>query len=130
MLTRMAMNEGKIANRLHVAQDGVEALAFLRREGRFDGAARPDLILLDLNLPRIDGRELLATIKQDPSLTTIPVVVLTTSDADRDVAVSYSLHANAYVTKPLDVLDLIKVVKGIVEFWFGSARLPHREPRI
>jgi two-component system, chemotaxis family, response regulator Rcp1 len=130
MLTRMAMKEGHIANRLHVTQDGVEALAFLRREGQFAGAVRPDLILLDLNLPRIDGRELLATIKQDPSLTTIPVVVLTTSDAERDVAVSYSLHANAYVTKPLDLSDLIKVVKGIVEFWFGSVRLPHRERRI
>src|SRR6185436_2225183 len=102
--------------------------AFLRREGEFADAVRPDLILLDLNLPRIDGRELLATIKQDPSLTTIPVVVLTTSDAERDVAKSYSLHANAYVTKPLEMSDFIDVVKGIEEFWFGCVRLPPREP--
>ena len=130
MLTRMAISECKIANRLHVAQDGVEALAFLRREGEFAGAVRPDLILLDLSLPRIDGRELLAIIKQDPSLTTIPVVVLTTSDTERDVAKSYSLLANAYVTKPLDMSDLIKVVKGIEEFWFGLVRLPPRERSI
>jgi two-component system, chemotaxis family, response regulator Rcp1 len=128
-LTRVAMSECKIANQLHIARDGVEALAFLRREGKFAGAVRPDLILLDLNLPRLDGRELLATIKQDPNLTTIPVVVLTTSDAERDVAKSYSLHANAYVTKPLEMSDFIEVVKGIEEFWFGCVRLPPRESR-
>jgi CheY-like chemotaxis protein len=127
-LTRMAMSECKIANQLHVAHDGVEALEFLRREGKFAGAVRPDLILLDLNLPRMDGRELLATIKQDPSLTAIPIVVLTTSDAERDVAKSYSLYANAYVTKPLEMSDFIEVVKGIEEFWFGCVRLPPHEP--
>jgi len=126
VLTRIAMKQCKIANQLHVAGDGVEALNFLRREGKYADAPRPDLILLDLNLPRMDGRQLLAAVKEDHTLRTIPVVVLTTSDAERDVMKSYSLHANAYVTKPLDMGEFIRIVKGIDEFWFGIVRLPHQ----
>jgi CheY-like chemotaxis protein len=128
LLTRIAMQQCKIANNLHVAEDGVEALAFLRREGKYAEVVRPDLILLDLNLPRMDGRDLLAKIKDDAALSTIPVVVLTTSDVERDVVRSYSLHANAYVTKPLDMDEFIRVVKGIDDFWFGIVRLPSRSP--
>jgi two-component system, chemotaxis family, response regulator Rcp1 len=124
LLTRIAMKQCKIANRLHVAEDGVEALQFLRKEGKFADAARPHLILMDLNLPRMDGRELLAAVKADDALKSIPLVVLTTSDAERDVVKSYALHANAYVTKPLDMDEFIRIVKGIDEFWFGIVRLP------
>jgi two-component system, chemotaxis family, response regulator Rcp1 len=124
VLTRIAMKQCKIANQMHVAGDGVEALAFLRREGKHAGAPRPDLILLDLNLPRMDGRQLLAAVKQDDSLRSIPIVVLTSSDAERDVMKSYALHANAYVTKPLDMGEFIRIVKSIDDFWFGIVRLP------
>jgi len=126
LLTKIAMQQCKIANNLHVAGDGVEALAYLRREGKHAQAVQPDLILLDLNLPRMDGRELLAVIKEDPALKMIPVVVLTTSDVELDVVRSYELHANAYVTKPLDMDEFIRIVKGIDEFWFGIVRLPSR----
>jgi CheY-like chemotaxis protein len=125
-LTRVAMERCKIANHLHVVRDGMEALAFLRREGKFAQVPRPDLILLDLNVPRLDGRDLLATIKEQPSLRTIPVVVLTTSDAEPDIDGSYALHANAYVTKPVEMEDFIKIVQGIDDFWFGLVRLPNR----
>lgn len=123
-LTREALKEEKIHNHLSVVSDGVEALAFLRQEGRHGKAARPDLILLDLNLPRKDGREVLAEIKSDEKLKLIPVVVLTTSDADRDILQSYRLHANCYIKKPLDLNQFSMVVKSIREFWLSIVKLP------
>ena len=130
LLTQIAMKECKIANRLNVSNDGEAALAYLRRQGAHAEAARPDLVLLDLNLPKMDGRELLREMKSDASLRTIPVVVLTTSDAETDVIRSYDLHANAYITKPLDMEQFIRVVRGIDDFWFGIVRLPgHVEGR-
>jgi CheY-like chemotaxis protein len=125
-LTREAFADHKVGNNLHVVSDGVEALSFLRREGTHANAVRPDLVLLDLNLPRVDGREVLAAIKADPDLATIPVVVLTTSDAEEDVLRSYRLHANAYVTKPVDFEQFIKVVQQIDEFFVQVVRLPAR----
>ena len=125
-LTREAWKEGKFRNNLHVAEDGVEALAFLRKQGRHVGAVRPDLILLDLNLPRKDGREVLAEIKQDPNLKHIPVVILTTSKAEQDILKTYDLHANCYITKPLDMDQFIRVVKSIEEFWLETVTLPPR----
>jgi two-component system, chemotaxis family, response regulator Rcp1 len=125
-LTVEGLNEGKVHNNLHVARDGVEALAFLRREGNYSDAVRPDLILLDLNLPRKDGREVLADIKADPDLKTIPVVVLTTSRAEQDVLHSYQLQANCYITKPVDLEQFIHVVKSIEDFWFTVVTLPRR----
>jgi CheY-like chemotaxis protein len=126
LLTRIAMQECKIANRLHVAKDGEVAMSFLRRQGEHAEAPRPDLVMLDLNLPRMDGRELLREMKSDPMLRVIPVVVLTTSDSETDVLRSYDLHANAYITKPLDMEQFVRVVKGIDDFWFGIVRLPRR----
>ena len=123
-LTREALREGKVRNNLHVAPDGVEALAFLRKEGRYADAVRPDLILLDLNLPRMDGREVLAHIKADASLRYIPVVVLTSSQAEQDIVRAYDLHANCYVTKPVDLDQFIHVVKSIEDFWFTIVKLP------
>jgi two-component system, chemotaxis family, response regulator Rcp1 len=123
-LAQEALRDAKMANNLNVVTDGVEALAFLRREGKHAGARRPDLMLLDLNLPKKDGREVLAEVKEDPDLRTIPVVVLTTSDADTDVIRSYELHANAYVRKPVDFDAFIEVVRTIEDFWFTVVRLP------
>jgi CheY-like chemotaxis protein len=123
-LTREALKEGMVRNSLTVARDGVEALQILRREGSHASAARPDVILLDLNLPRMDGREVLKAIKSDENLKRIPVVVLTTSNADEDVAKSYELQANCFVTKPLDLDQFMKVVKTISEFWLEVVRLP------
>ncbi|HEX8701893.1 MAG TPA: response regulator [Myxococcaceae bacterium] len=123
-LTIEALKEGKVRNNLSVAKDGVEALAFLRREGPHAGSARPDLILLDLNLPRKDGREVLADIKEDPVLRRIPVVVLTTSKAEEDILRTYDLHANCYITKPVDLEQFISVVKSIDDFWLSVVRLP------
>ncbi|HZI14015.1 MAG TPA: response regulator [Myxococcus sp.] len=123
-LTIEALKEGKVHNSLSVARDGVEALAFLRRQGTFVRAARPDLILLDLNLPRKDGREVLAEIKEDPSLRRIPVVVLTTSKAEEDVLRTYDLHANCYIAKPVDLDQFISVVRSIDDFWLSVVRLP------
>ena len=123
-LTIEAMRDAKLSNRLHIVEDGVEAMQFLRREGRFGDAPRPDLILLDLNLPKKDGREVLAEIKSEPSLKRIPVVVLTTSRAEEDVLRTYDLHANCYVTKPVDIEQFIKIVKQIDEFWFKLVTLP------
>jgi two-component system, chemotaxis family, response regulator Rcp1 len=123
-LTLEAMKEGKVINNLSIASDGVEAMAFLRKEGRYKEAVRPDIILLDLNLPRKDGREVLAEIKADPSLRLIPVVVLTTSQADEDILRTYNLHANCYVTKPVDLEQFINVVKSINDFWFSVVKLP------
>jgi len=126
LMTREAFAHHKIRNPLHVAEDGVEALRFLKREGPFGEAPRPGLILLDLNLPRKDGRELLGEIKQDPVLRTIPVVVLTTSEAEEDILRSYELHANAYVTKPVDFEKFVEVVRKIDDFWVTVVKLPHR----
>jgi len=125
-LTVEALKEGKVHNHLAVAPDGVHALAFLRREGEYRDAPRPDVILLDLNLPRMDGREVLSEIKADEQLRRIPVVVLTTSKAEEDILRSYSLHANCYVTKPVDLDQFITVVKSIEDFWFSIVRLPAR----
>jgi chemotaxis family two-component system response regulator Rcp1 len=127
-LTREALRDGKVHNNLSVAPDGVEALAFLRRQGKYADAPRPDVILLDLNLPKKDGREVLQEIKADPSLARIPVVILTSSEAERDIARAYELHANCYVTKPVDLDQFIHVVKSIEDFWFSIVKLPP-EPR-
>jgi CheY-like chemotaxis protein len=123
-LMKEALAEGKIRNRLHVVTDGVEALAYLRRQAPFAYADRPDLILLDLNMPRQDGRQVLAEIKKDEDLRRIPVVILSSSQAEADVARAYDLHANCYITKPLDVEQLISVVKSIEDFWLTIVRLP------
>jgi chemotaxis family two-component system response regulator Rcp1 len=123
-LIQEALKENKVRNRLHVAQDGVEALDFLRQKGALADAPRPDLILLDLNLPKKDGREVLSDIKGDPDLKRIPVVVLTTSDDEYDILESYNLHANAYVTKPLDLDQFLKIVRQIEGFWLTVVSLP------
>ena len=123
-LTMEALKDAKIANSVHVVHDGVEALEFLRRQGKYATAPRPDLILLDLNLPRKDGRELLAEIKPDPELGAIPVVVLTSSSAETDVAKSYDLQANCYIVKPVDFHGLMEVVRSIEEFWLTVVSLP------
>ncbi|HEU4456093.1 MAG TPA: response regulator [Longimicrobium sp.] len=123
-LTKEALKEGKVRNNLNVAVDGVEALAYLRREGRYAGSVRPDLILLDLNLPRMDGREVLEVIKADPAFRNIPVVVLTSSQAEQDIVRAYDLHANCYITKPVDLDQFITVVKSIEDFWFTIVKLP------
>jgi len=124
LLAREALEHAKVLNTLHVVDDGVEALEFLRARGKYSGAARPDLVLLDLNLPRKDGREVLAEIKADPSLKLIPVVVLTTSKAEEDILRAYGLHANCYVTKPVDFDQFTNVVKAIENFWFTVVSLP------
>lgn len=123
-LTREALREGHLRNILHVVGDGESALDFLYRRGEYAAATRPDLILLDLNLPRRDGREVLADIKRDPSLKRIPVVVLTTSRAEEDLVRSYDLHANCFITKPVDFDQFIQVVKTIENFWFTIVVLP------
>jgi len=123
-LTHEAFKEGKISNNLNVVSDGVAALAYLRQEGEYAGTPRPDVILLDLNLPKKDGREVLAEIKQDPDLRRIPVVVLTTSQAEQDILKSYNLHANCYITKPVDLERFITVVKSIETFWLTVVKLP------
>ncbi|HDR00446.1 MAG TPA: response regulator [candidate division WOR-3 bacterium] len=124
-LTREAFKEAKVRNVIHVARDGVEAMEFLRRQGAHAAAPRPDIILLDLNLPRKDGREVLAELKADPGLRRIPVVVLTTSKAEEDIARSYDLHANCYVTKPVGFDQFIDVVKTIEGFWLTVVMLPN-----
>jgi CheY-like chemotaxis protein len=126
-LTQEALKEGKVYNNLHWAKDGVEALEFLKRQGKHAKAPRPDIILLDLNLPKKDGREVLAVIKNDVDLKHIPVVVLTTSEAEEDVLKSYSLHANCYVTKPVDLEKFIHVVQSIDRFWLTVVTLPPAE---
>ena len=126
LMTREAFQDYKVRNQLHVVTDGTEAMAFLRRAGSYADAPRPDLVLLDLNLPRMDGREVLQEIKSDPELSSIPVVVLTTSEAEEDVLRSYTLHANAYVTKPVDFERFISVVRQIDDFFVTVVRLPTR----
>ena len=123
-LTQEALRDGKMRNNLSVAQDGAEAMAFLRQEGQYVEAARPDLILLDLNLPRKDGREVLTELKQDSLLKYIPVVVLTTSRADIDILKAYDLHANCYVTKPVDLEDFVAIIRNIESFWLTVVRVP------
>jgi chemotaxis family two-component system response regulator Rcp1 len=123
-LTKEALKEGKVYNNLHWAKDGVEALEFLQRRGKHAKAPRPDIILLDLNLPKKDGREVLSVIKRDDALKQIPVVVLTTSKAEEDVLKSYELHANCYVTKPVDLEKFIHVVQSIDRFWLSVVTLP------
>jgi two-component system, chemotaxis family, response regulator Rcp1 len=125
-LTREALKEAKFRNTLQVVGDGVEALAYLRQQGQYSGAVRPHLIMLDLNLPRMDGREVLAAIKKDEDLRRIPVVVLSSSEAESDIARAYELHANCYVTKPVDIDHFLTVVKSIEEFWVEIVKLPAR----
>ena len=120
-----ALKEGKVLNHLSVARDGVEAMSFLRKEGEHAEAPRPDLILLDLNLPKKDGREVLSEIKTDDHLKSIPVVILTTSAAERDIMESYDLHANCYITKPVDLNQFIDVIQSIEGFWLTLVKLPH-----
>ena len=123
-LTREALKEGNVRNRVSAVGDGVEALAFLRREGQYAAAPRPDLILLDLNLPKKDGREVLAEVKADADLRSIPVVVLTTSQAEEDIGKVYGLNGNCYITKPVGLEEFITVVKAIEDFWLEIVKLP------
>ena len=123
-LTREALKDAKVHISLHVATDGIEAMAYLERTGKHADAPRPDLILLDLNLPRKDGREVLKEVKESPSLRTIPVVILTTSSSDADVLQSYQLHANCYISKPVDLDGFLKVVQSIDNFWLSVVKLP------
>ncbi len=126
-LTQEVLSDSKIRNNLMVATNGEEALSCLRKQGKFHNVARPDLILLDLNLPIKDGREVLAQIKEDPDLKRIPVVVLTTSRAEEDILKTYNLHANCYVTKPVDLDQFIKVVKSLEDFWLAIVKLPNHK---
>jgi len=123
-LTIEALKDGKVQNSLHVAKDGVEALAFLHRQGQYEAAPAPDLILLDLNLPKKDGHEVLAEIKDDPQLKRIPVIVLTTSEAEKDILKTYQLHASSYITKPVDLGQFINVIKSIEDFWLTVVKFP------
>jgi two-component system, chemotaxis family, response regulator Rcp1 len=124
-LTREAFKDAKVHINLHVASDGAEAMDFLGREGKHANAPRPDLVLLDLNLPKKDGREVLKEIKESPTLKSIPVVILTTSASDADILRSYRLHANCYITKPVDLEGFLNVVKSIDNFWLSVVKLPH-----
>jgi chemotaxis family two-component system response regulator Rcp1 len=126
-LAMEAMKDSKIRNTLHHVLDGEEAMAFLRRRGKYSEAPRPDLVLLDLNLPKKDGRQVLAEIKTDDDLKRIPVVILTVSSADEDIIKSYNLHANCYITKPLDLNQFMKVIKSIEDFWLTIVKLPPDE---
>ncbi len=123
-LTQLALSNQELVHHLSVVSNGVEALAFLQREGKYRQAPRPDIILLDLNLPLMDGREVLNRIKSDGDLKRIPVVILTTSDDERDILNSYDLHANCYIKKPVDINRFLKIVQAIEEFWFSIVRLP------
>jgi chemotaxis family two-component system response regulator Rcp1 len=123
-LTQEALKESRFRNRIHVVDDGIEALEFLRQQSGYADAPRPDIILLDLNMPRMDGREVLKIIKSDDDLKRIPVVVLTTSESDEDVLASYDLHANCYIAKPVDLNQFVKIVKTIEGFWFSIVKLP------
>jgi chemotaxis family two-component system response regulator Rcp1 len=128
-LAREALENSKLHNDLSVVGDGVEAMDFLRRKGKYAQAPRPDLILLDLNLPKKDGREVLAEIKGDPDLKRIPVVILTMSKDEEDVLTSYNLHANCFITKPIDLTQFMKVVKSIEDFWLTIVKLPVNGPK-
>jgi two-component system, chemotaxis family, response regulator Rcp1 len=126
-LTTEALKDAKVDNRLHVTRDGIEAMAFLHRKEPFTDAARPDLILLDLNLPRKNGLEVLAEVKSDPDLKMIPIVVISTSTSDEDVLASYQLHANSFVAKPVDFGSFIEVVKRIDDYWLSAVNLPPKQ---
>jgi chemotaxis family two-component system response regulator Rcp1 len=128
-LTREALEGSKIKNMLHVVVNGEDAMAFLRHKGKYTNAPRPDLVLLDLNLPRMDGREVLNQIKSDNDLKRIPVVVLTSSKAEEDILKVYNLHANCYITKPIDLFQFVKVVRAIEDFWFTIVKLPSKEDK-
>lgn len=123
-LTLEAFKDGKLANNVSIAGDGVEAMEFLRREGKYAGAVRPDLVLLDLNMPRKDGREVLEEVKNDPELRRIPIVMLTTSKAEDDILKSYDLHVNCYIQKPVDYNEFIRMLRLIEDFWFTAVVLP------
>jgi len=123
-LVREVFKDAKVANNISVAEDGVEAMAFLRKEGKFADSVRPDLVLLDLNLPKKDGREVLTEIKTDDALKRIPVIVLTTSSAEEDIMKSYSAYANSYITKPINLSQFIEVVRSIEDFWLTIVKLP------
>jgi CheY-like chemotaxis protein len=125
-LTQECLKKSRVTNHLSIVEDGVEALLFLHREGPFENAPKPDLILLDLNLPRKDGREILAEIKSDKELKRIPVIVLTSSDAESDICKSYDLHANCFITKPIIFEDFIRIITSIENFWLTTVRLPER----
>ncbi len=125
LLTQEAFREGDYSPRLSVVEDGEEALQFLKKLGSFRNAPRPDLILLDLNLPKKDGRELLAEVKQDPELHHIPIIVLTTSSAEQDIKRAYNLHANCYLTKPLDMESFLRKIRAVEDFWLSVVRLPN-----
>ena len=127
ILTTEAFKRGKVRNNIHVTKDGVEALAFLRREGKYAAAPRPDIILLDLNLPRMDGHELLKIVKSDPLLASIPVIILTTSKSEEDVIKTYEHHSNCFISKPVTMEDFEKVIKTVEDFWFLIVRLPQAE---
>ena len=129
VLTREALGNSRVLNNVTIARDGAEALAVLRRQGAYASAPRPDLILLDWNLPRMNGREFLQAMRADATLDRLPVVVLTTSEADRDVADAYALGASAFVTKPVDLGEFFRAMQSIQEFWFGIVRFPPREGR-
>jgi len=126
-LTREALEGAKVHNRLHVVDDGAKAIDFLHRRGEYADSPRPDLILLDLNLPKKDGRQVLTEIKADPELADIPIVVLTTSAADEDILRAYRLHANCYITKPVDFKQFLSVVEAIEDFWLTVVKLPRRQ---
>ncbi|ANB17564.1 response regulator [Dokdonella koreensis] len=126
-LTREALKDGRLRNRLNVVSDGEQALAYLRRQAPFEDAPRPDLILLDLNLPRLDGREVLAAVKNDPQLKQIPVCVLTSSRAERDLLRAYDLHANCFITKPVEFEEFMHVVRSIENFWLTIVVLPPKD---
>ena len=123
-LAQEALKDSKILNNVHVVEDGVDAMAFLHRQGKYAKSPRPDLVLLDLNLPKKDGRQVLSEIKSDEALKRMPVVILTTSKAEEDIVKSYDLHANCYITKPIDLEQFMKVVKSIEDFWLTVVRLP------
>lgn len=125
-LTKEAFKEGRLNNNLHAVTDGVKAIEFLKQEGEFENAPRPDLILLDLNLPKKDGREVLEVIKADDNLKTIPVIILTTSSSDFDINRAYELHANCYITKPIDFDSFMDVILSIESFWLQLAKLPSK----
>lgn len=125
-LTKEAFKDAKVLNNMHVVADGEEAMLFLKRGGKYNESPRPDLILLDLNLPKKDGREVLSEIKKDPELKRIPVVILTTSEDEKDIFRAYDLHANAYVKKPVDLDQFMKIVEAVEDFWLSVVRLPNK----